>query len=239
MSVGGQYRLPAAFADLFQGRPYNHRKSTQGDMIVVHLYEDLFELSRSPKLKDRPESRRCGLREGNTLQGIRSRRGDGTFGELVPHLKVVEEPGFSVVRGKLATVEIGIEVKIVAKAMIKQIDRVAHDLVGQIAQFRKGNEAAISVGVAGVNHAEHYTSYEGVRDWPTDGKKYKHPIQEAASAEAYLDREAKPQFDEFLVLRFRASNVEPYPFEWVDERATFADYGAILTRVARKYETRF
>jgi hypothetical protein len=51
--------------------------------------------------------------------------------------------------------------------------------------------------------------------------------------------QAKPSFDEFLILRFRAPNVEPYPFEWLDLRATELDYGAILTRIAREYTRRF
>lgn len=50
---------------------------------------------------------------------------------------------------------------------------------------------------------------------------------------------AKPAFGEFLVLRYRATNAEPYPFEWVDYERTAFDYGAILVRVAREYESRF
>lgn len=37
-------------------------------------------------------------------------------------------------------------------------------------------------------------SYEGRRRFPTDGKKYKHPIQEAADAEARLRKDALPVF---------------------------------------------
>jgi len=40
---------------------------------------------------------------------------------------------------------------------------------------------------------------------------------------------ARPSFDEFLFLRFRASNQPPYSFEWLDLKATSLDYGAILT----------
>jgi len=147
--------------------------------------------------------------------------------------------GFSVLRGPIATMEIGTEVKILAKAMIKQIDRVIGDLVKQTGQFRKAGGDPICVGIVGINHADYYTSYEGDRAWPTDGKKHKHPIQEAAEAGRRLNSEARPAFDEFLVLCFKARNEPPYKFEWVNERQTMRDYGAILTRVARKYDAHF
>ena len=51
--------------------------------------------------------------------------------------------------------------------------------------------------------------------------------------------QAKPSFDEFLILRYRATNAEPYDFEWVDLPATVLDYGAILTRISREYDRRF
>jgi hypothetical protein len=51
--------------------------------------------------------------------------------------------------------------------------------------------------------------------------------------------QAKPSFDEFLVLRFRATNQPPYSFEWLDFDATNLDYGAILTRISREYTRRF
>ena len=50
---------------------------------------------------------------------------------------------------------------------------------------------------------------------------------------------ARPSFDEFLILRFRASNQPPYAFEWLDLKATSLDYGAILTRISREYNRRF
>ena len=46
-------------------------------------------------------------------------------------------------------------------------------------------------------------------------------------------------FDEFLILRFRANNMPPYRFEWVDTHRTEMDYAAVLTRILRKYEQRF
>jgi len=56
--------------------------------------------------------------------------------------------------------------------------------------------------------------------------------------------QAKPSFDELLILRYRATNAEPYPrfgypFSWADLKATELDYGAILTRISREYDRRF
>src|SRR5437667_4046459 len=69
--------------------------------------------------------------------------------------------------------------------MIKQIDRVIGDLVRQVEEFRKTGGQPICIGFVGVNSAAGYTSYEGEREWPTDGKKHKHPVQEAAEAERH------------------------------------------------------
>ncbi len=239
MSQVLSYRLIDTFERTFRGVRYRHRDSSLGDFIAIQLYEDLYHLGRSAKYRARVDSREYVINIRNVLRGIRARRGDGTFGEKVPGVPAVDEPGFAVARGQLATVEIGTEVKILAKAMIKQIDRVIGDLCKQVAHFRRGGANALAVGVVGINHATAYTSYEGDRAFPTDGRKYTHPAQEAAAAEERLVRDARPAFDEFLLLHFRASNVEPYPFEWVNPQATLADYGASLTRVLRAYDRRF
>ncbi len=123
--------------------------------------------------------------------------------------------------------------------MIKQIDRVIGDLVKQVAHFKRGAGSPICVGIVGINQAEVCTGYEGDRAFTTDGKKHKHPCQEAADAEDRLVAQAKPPFDEFLILRYRATNAEPYEFEWVDLAGTELDYGAILTRISREYDRRF
>jgi len=141
-------------------------------------------------------------------------------------------PGFLVARGAIAT-------KILAKAMIKQIDRVIGDLVRQVDEFKRGGGTPICVGLVGVNFSDIYTSYEGERPFPTDGRKYKHPIQEAADAVNRLREKAQPKFDEFMFLRFRAKNVEPFPFEWVDEAKTIMEYSAMLTRISIEYDRRF
>ena len=106
--------------------------------------------------------------------------------------------------------------KILAKAMIKQIDRVIGDLKGQVAHFRKCGPNVISLGIVGVNHAPQYLSFEGTRTYKTDGKAgFKHPIQEATEARNRLEQLAAPSFDEFLILPFRANNEPPFIFEWI------------------------
>ena len=245
------YRLLDEFRGLFEAKRYQHRDSSRGDWVSYHLYEDLHAIRKSRLLVKRIESREHVLCVANTRQGVAARRGDGTFGEIVPGVDPLLVPGFVVARGPVANVEIGIEAKILAKAMIKQIDRVITDLKGQVAQFRRGAGQPICVGIVGVNHAEKCSSYEGTVTCPkcgynfprehqtTGAQGFLHPYQEAPTAEARLKGSAAPVFDEFLILRYRASNQEPYPFEWVDYNRTFRDYGAILTRISREYDRRF
>ena len=233
------YRLLDAFEGLFDGQPYLHRRSNLGDLVALQLFEDLYEVRLSNKYKVRVDTRRSVLNARNLRRGIRARRGDGTFGGIVPNSESLSDDGFVVRRGQIATIEIGIEVKIMMKAMIKQIDRVMRDLTGQSREFGLRNGNPIRVGIAGVNHAAHCTTYEGERSFTTDGRKYKHPIDGAADAMERLRNGAAAAFDEFLILRFEATNEPPYRFSWIDERAAELDYGAVLARIAQSYETRF
>jgi hypothetical protein len=205
----------------------------------MHLYEDLVEIDRSPKLVTAVKKGILVLNAANRLRGIRARRGDGTFGEIVPGEAPVWDAGYKVARGTIATVEIGVEVKILAKAMIKQIDRVINDLRNQVVQFRRASPNSVCVGIVGINHASHYVSFEGEQPWPTTGRGgYVHPIQEAAEAERRLLEHAAPAYDEFLMLRYEATNEEPYPYEWVDFKGTSLDYAALLTRISRTLQQR-
>lgn len=233
------YRLLDAFRGTFEGTRYLHRNSSLGDFIAMQLFEDLYVLAKSARLVERIANRERVVNTRNQRRGIIARRGDGTFGEIVPGAVAVEDPRFIVARGQVATVEIGVEVKILAKAMIKQMDRVENDLNNQIKQFKRGAGDPICVGVVGINHASVATGYEGSKPTTTDGRKNHHPYQEAANAEARLRKDVAGGFDEFLVLRYRATNVEPYPFDWVDLRSTELDYAAILTRISREYTRRF
>lgn len=234
-----EFRLLTAFQSLFDGKKYLHRQSNLGDYVASHLYEDLVALGKSSKLVERVTRHDRGMNLRNVTIGRPARRGDGTFGEFVPGEEVTSQAGFQVGFGMLATVEIGAEAKILAKAMIKQIDRVASDLRNQVQEFKKRGGKPITVGLVGINFAPHCTSYEGARKFPTDGRKNKHPIQEADAAEQRLKLHAKPYFDEFLFIRFSATNVKPYPFEWMDFSVTKQEYSAMLTRLSREYDARF
>src|SRR4051812_3130896 len=129
------YRLLDEFRGIFEGKKYIHRDSSRGDWVAHHLYEDLYALGKSKLLVSRIDAREHVLNVQNQRQGIQARRGDGTFGELVPGIVAIIDPGFAVARGPIANVEVGIEVKILAKAMIKQIGRVKTDMKDQVAEF--------------------------------------------------------------------------------------------------------
>jgi hypothetical protein len=207
----------------------------------MHLYEDLIGINRSPKLIEATVERKDRvLNVQNKRRGVAARRGDGTFGEIIPGETAIVDSGYRVARGPIATVEIGVEVKILAKAMIKQIDRVTNDLRNQVVQFKRGGGNPICAAVIGINQAESVVGYEGDRAFPTTGTgDFLHPFQEAPEAERRLRSEAEPEFDEFLVLRFKATNAPPYPFEWVNYRETELDYAAALSRICSRYQQRF
>ena len=115
-----EYRLLTEFRRLFEGKIYKHRDSSQGDFVAMHLYEDLIGIHRSPKLTEAVVIRKDRvLNVQNKRRGVAARRGDGTFGEIIPGESPIKDGGYLVARGPIATVEIGIEVKILAKAMIQ------------------------------------------------------------------------------------------------------------------------
>jgi hypothetical protein len=230
------YKLLEAFQGLFDGKIFKHRASTQGDTVAIQFYEDLNCLNRSTRYVDRVSRGISVVNRENRRQGVKARRGDGSFGEIIPHETPVTEPGYAVKRGPIATIEIGVEVKIIQKAMIRQIDRVINDLKGQVQQFKAKKGAPLTVGVVGVNRAQQYLSYEGDKQWPTTGiGRHKHPYQEADETISRLASLAAPDFDEFLILEFIATNTAPFPFTWANLVKTQRDYGAILVRVSNHY----
>jgi hypothetical protein len=236
-----EYRLLIEFRRLFEGKIYKHRASNQGDFVAMHLYEDLIAINRSSRLADGILTRKDRVvNVQNRRRGVVARRGDGTFGEIIPGETPIFDTGYRVGRGPIATVEIGVEVKILAKAMIKQIDRVINDLRNQVVQFKRGGGNPICLAVVGVNLAESVVGYEGDRAFPTTGRGgFLHPYQEAAEAEQRLRADAAPQYDEFLILRFKATNAPPFPFEWANYNDTRLDYASALSRVSARYQQRF
>lgn len=230
-------RLLEGFQKVFEGQVYRHRSSTQGDRLARLFYEDLYLLDRSPLFKNRVDSLECIVNITNRVIGIKSRRGDGTFGESLPTAQPGKESGFHVGVGPTANVQIGIEVKILSTAMIKQIDRVINDLRNQASQFKDRSSSAITIAIIGVNHAQTYTSYEGERTFTAEGSRS--PATEAPKAIKRLDSEARQLYDEFLILPFQATNSPPFPFTWSNLASTENLYSAVLVRTLRLYESRF
>lgn len=124
MSLFTEYRLLKEFRGLFEGVKYEHRRPNLGDFVAMQLYEDLVTIDKSPKYVLSVSNFSAVLNVQNKREGVEARRGDGTFGELIIGEEVIRDPGNNVARGPVATVEIGVEAKVLAKAMIKQIDRV-------------------------------------------------------------------------------------------------------------------
>jgi hypothetical protein len=236
-----KYRLLTEFRRLFEGRLYKHRSSNQGDFVAMHLYEDIIAINRSPKLIQAAIGRMDRvLNVQNKRRGVTARRGDGTFGEIIPGETPMIDPGYLVARGPIATVEIGVEVKVLAKAMIKQIDRVINDLRNQVVQFKRGGGNPICIAIVGINRADSMVGYEGDRPFPTTGMGgFLHPVQEAPEAERRLRAQAADEFDEFVVLRFKATNEGSFPFAWANYTETRLDYAAALARISAIYQQRF
>ncbi len=235
-------RLLTEFEQVFSEQKYRHRSSAIGDRLCLAVFEDLYALGRSAALVQGVEANDLVLTTTNRVTGKAMRRGDGTFGERVVSSTPRTQPGFNVARGSTADVRIGAEVKILATAMIKQIDRVISDLRKQARQFGDVTPDAISLAIVGVNHAETYRSYEGERFYDKPGKTGPAPSTEAETATQRLtdgSHGATTAFDEFVVLDFSATNRPPYPFAWVDRKRAADEYAAALQRISRLYEQRF
>ncbi len=238
MSNPQSFALLRQFEATFRNGPYIHRNSQLGNRIADCLYEDLYAIGISAKFNQGVDSRTHVLNPKGISPGIRARRGDGSFGDLIPGAPARVVPGFVVARGPTADVEVGAEVKILAKAMIKQIDRVIGDLRRQSDQFHEKSKTALTIGVVGINFADHYVSHEGDRIYPTTGLTGSpHPVQEAARAEREL-LHAADAYDEFIELGFRATNEPPYDFVWVSPQRVRDDYAARLLRMLKLFDAR-
>jgi hypothetical protein len=131
-----EYRLLSQFEQTFRNGPYLHRNSQLGNRIGDCLFDDLYELQPDSRLHHDVDNGRVALNPKGVSPGLRARRGDGSFGPLLPGYELQPYPGHVVPIGPTAAVDIGVEVKVLAKAMIKQIDRVVSDLCGQARHFR-------------------------------------------------------------------------------------------------------
>jgi hypothetical protein len=232
------FKLLAAFEALFQGNVYRHRQSTLGNSVATHLYEDLYDHGGSQRFNERVVAGQCVVNVEGSTRGVKARRGDGTFGTIVPGIQPLRTDGFVVLQGMVALTHIGAEFKIVATAHLKQIDRVLNDLTGSATSLKEKSANAITVGFAAVNYSERWTGLEGTRSFPVE-RKPPRALQESEETSRRLLEIARPAFDEFLLLKFRATNQEPFPFAWLNPSGMAADYGAALVRIANLYDNRF
>lgn len=230
----GNYRLLQAFRSTFERVVYKHRNSTVGNRIGRELFEDLVRHEVSAALLDHVRDRRCVVSRGGKIHGRLIRRNDSVFGRP-PAGVVVAAPmsRFAVPEGAVAEPRIGCEVKILAKAQLKQIDRVLSDLENFALRMNRLNRKCVNVAVVGVNHESDYVGYEGERTF-----RGRLGREEPA---AVIGRLAglSDYYDELLILGFRATNQDPFPFRWIGPRKIELDYGAALTRVGERYQERF
>jgi hypothetical protein len=232
------FKLLAAFEGLFHGTTYKHRVSTLGNFVALRLYEDLYDHGGSARLNYRIGAGLCVVNVEGSTRGVKARRGDGTFGTVVPGHDPLMVPGFAVLRGMVALTHICAEFKIIATAHLKQIDRVLNDLTGSATSLKEKSANAITVGFAAVNYSERWTGMEGTRSFAVE-RKPERAVTESEEASRRLLQTARRAFDEFLLLKFKATNQAPFPFSWLNPAGTAADYGAALVRIADLYETRF
>jgi hypothetical protein len=229
------YQLLEAFERAFSGQVYRHRDSTTGDTIAGYLYEDLQTLRQSTKLVKRIRNGEVAVNTGNQIKGKKGRRGDGTFGRVVPGSPLVGTLGWVVPRGLVAHLEIGAEVKIGSTKLIAQVDRVINDLSNQAQIFRRHNPNVVGVGIVGVNHADTYVNWEKDRPFPAKTP----PSREASDFASRIEQAVGNLYDELLILKFKATNIEPYDFQWLNLRETEQLYGSALVRISAEYERRF
>jgi len=230
------FRLLAQFESTFRNGPYKHRSPSLGNLIGRELFEDLVANDVSTLFVDRVRIRREIVTLKGEIYGRKRVRRNDSFSGRPPagEIEIRQVEGLAVSAAVIAEPHIGCEVKILAKAQQKQIDRVIDDLRGFPVRMRSLHARCVNVAIVGVNHKSEYVSYEGDR-------RYRDRLRpkEALQTEERV-RELHEDFDEVLILPFRATNEGPaFPFAWVDELRTRRDYGAVLTRVGSLYDERF
>lgn len=114
------FRLLNRFEETFRNGPYLHRNSQLGNRIADFLFDDLYLLDTASRFRLDIDAGRVVLNPKGVSPGLRSRRGDGSLGPIVPGHSPQPYAGHAIPIGPTAEVDIGAEVKIVAKAMIKQ-----------------------------------------------------------------------------------------------------------------------
>ena len=236
MPAPAAFRLISQFESTFLQGPYLHRSPSLGNKIARALFEDLATHRVSTVLLNRFRAHEEIVTMSGEIYGRKRVRRNDSFSGKPPagELDIRRADGFVVSEGVIAEPHMGCEVKILAKAQQKQIDRVLNDLRGFGVRMRGLHTRCINVAVVGVNHEAEYVSYEGTREYRDSLRP-----NEAVQTQERI-REIEDVFDEVLILAFRATNEGPaFPFSWVDRERTRRDYGAILTRIGSLYDERF
>ncbi len=197
------FRLLDQFEATFRKGPYKHRSPSLGNLIGRELFEDLVAHEVSRLLVDRVRSRREIVTMNGEIYGRKRVRRNDSFSGRPPagELDIRSVEGYAVSEGVIAEPHIGCEVKILAKAQQKQIDRVVNDLRGFAVRMRSLHARCINVAIVGVNHESEYVSYEGDR-------QYRDRLRpnEATQTEQRVG-DLQEDFDEVLILPFRATNL--------------------------------
>lgn len=249
------YRVLDVFANLFHGRIYNPRSSTQNNAICQAFFEDVYSLGRSKTFVLRCDQGTHVVNARSEVHGISVRHGDGTFGERVPSAEPKRISRFAVPEGALSTLEIAIEVKVLSVALRKNQGNRLAELSHQLDAFKRAarvdnQRPLITIALVFLNAAERFAAIEGhqsslkggppARITIADGITRKSPAQEAATTEAFFVREMQQIGYRYpLILKYRATNEPPYPFAWADQARTVADYSNVLTNVCLDYENLF
>jgi hypothetical protein len=229
----GKFRLLESFRTTFAGRVYKHRNSTVGNKIARELFEDLFIHSVSAKYAVHLNQGIVAVNRGGGVHGRVIRRNDSVFGRIPAAAKSSNLQGYAVPEGPIADARIGCEVKIVAKAQLKQIDRVVSDLDNFLSRVRQISQNCINVAIVGVNHEPDYVGYEGRR-------RFKGKLSKGETATVILRLgQLSGRYDELLILPFEATNQRPFPFMWLNAHGVDLDYGAALARIGQVYDQRF
>ena len=154
------FKLLARFEDTFRQGPYKHRSANLGNRIARELFEDLFAHSVSMRLTDRMRSQFEVVTVNGEIYGRKRVRRNDSFSGRPPagELDIRTPTGSEVSEGVIAEPHIGCEVKIIAKAQQKQIDRVINDLRGFGVRMRSLHIRCVNVAVVGVNHESDYVS---------------------------------------------------------------------------------
>lgn len=152
MSMTASFRLLDQFATTFRNGPYRHRSSTLGNQIARQLFEDLLFHEVSHLLSQRMLSGREIVTISGEIYGRRRVRRNDSFSGRPPagELDIRIVPTCQVKEGVIAEPHIGCEVKILAKAQQKQIDRVLNDLRGFAVRMRRLHARCLNVAIAGV-----------------------------------------------------------------------------------------